>query len=105
MARNEGWPTYKDNGGFRRDPDGRFLTPDGMLKSGRSLAGPLRTGTEPRVGPRAQGPVEAANTAETDFGTDRVSPRRFDPIGTSRRRSGDIPSDFITGQLRKPRDK
>jgi len=34
---------------------------------------------------------------------DRVSPRDFDPIGTSRRRSGDIPSDFITGQLRKPR--
>jgi hypothetical protein len=105
MARNEGWPPYKDNGGFRRDPDGRFLTPDGFLKSGRSLAGPLRTGTEPRVGPRAQGPVEAARTAESDFGTDRVSPREFDPMGTSRRRSGDIPSDFITGQLRKPRER
>ena len=105
MARNEGWPTYKDNGGFRRDPYGRFLTADGWMRSGRSLAGPLRTGTEPRVGPRASGPVEGANSSESDFGMDRVSPRDFDPIGTSRRRSGDIPSDFITGQLRKPRDR
>jgi hypothetical protein len=103
MARNEGWPRYKEGGGFRGDPDGRFLTADGHLKSGRSPAGPLRTGTEPRVGPRARGPVESANSSESDFGMDRVSPRDFDPAGTSRNRSGDIPSDFITGQLRKPR--
>jgi hypothetical protein len=47
--------------------------------------------------------VESANSSESDFGMDRVSPRDFDPAGTSRNRSGDIPSDFITGQLRKPR--
>jgi hypothetical protein len=103
MPRNAGWPTYKGDGGFRADPDGRFLTADGFQKSGRSLAGPLRTGTEPRVGPRASGPVEAANSAESDFGMDRVSPRDFDPAGTSRERSGDIPSDLITGQLRRRR--
>jgi hypothetical protein len=101
MARQTEWPRGKDNGGARGDPDGRFLTADGFLKSGRSLAGPLRTGTEPRVGPRARGPAETDQSAVSDFGMDRVSPRDFDPMGTSRRRSGVIPSDLVTGQLRR----
>ena len=103
MARNAGWPTYKEDGGFRRDPDARFLTADGFLKPGRSLAGPLRTGTERRVGPRAQGPVETGYSRESDFGMDRVSPRDFDPMGTPRERFGEIPSALVTGQIRRRR--
>ena len=30
---------------------------------------------------------------------DRISPKDFDPMGTTRRRFGDIPSDAITEQL------
>ena len=91
----------RDNGGIRGDPDARFLTADGFQSNGRSLAGPLRTGTEPRVGPRSRGPAETEQSGVSDFGMDRVSPRDFDPMGTSRRRSGVIPSDLVTGQLRR----
>lgn len=71
MAKQSEWPT-------NRDPTAVFVTRDGYLKSGRPLAGPLRIGTEPRVGPRGAG--EGGNS---DFGVDRIDPRRFDPIGTS----------------------
>ena len=55
-----------------------FETADGFLKSERSLAGPLRMGTAPNVGPRG-----ALRDGSSDFGMDRVSPRGFDPEGTS----------------------
>jgi hypothetical protein len=77
MAKQSEWPT-------NRDPSAVFVTRDGYLKSGNSLAGPLRTGTEPRVGPR--GAVAGGNSS--DFGTDRISPRGFDPIGTDLDRTG-----------------
>ena len=67
------WPPVK------RERIGDFLTPDGYLRSGRPLAGPLRLGTEPRVGPR--GLLRDGTTS--DFGMDRVSPRGFYPMGTS----------------------
>lgn len=67
------WPTVK------REPVGYFQHPDGILRSDRSLAGPLRLGTEPRVGPR--GFLRDGNAS--DFGVDRVSKRGFDPMGTS----------------------
>jgi len=66
------WPKVK------REPVGHFQHPDGVLRSDRSLAGPLRLGTEPRVGPR--GFLRDGNAS--DFGMDRVSPRRFDPMGS-----------------------
>lgn len=75
------------------------LTPDGWLRGGRSVAGPLRMGTTPGVGPRG-GAVEADYTHVTDFGTDRIAPRDFDPMGTARNRFGDIPSDLIAEQVR-----
>lgn len=81
------WPTVRGN------PTAFFETPDAYLKSGRSLAGPLRMGTSPGVGPRGAPP-----TGASDFGMDRVSPRDFDPAGTSRERTGTIPSDLISSQ-------
>jgi hypothetical protein len=67
------WPIVK------RERTGDFLTPDGFLRSGRPVAGPLRLGTEPRVGPRGL----LQDGTVSDFGMDRVSPRGFDPMGTS----------------------
>jgi hypothetical protein len=67
------WPRVK------RQPVADFLTPNGFLKSDRSLTGPLRLGTEPRIGPRGLLP----DGTSSDLGMDRVSPRGFDPAGTS----------------------
>lgn len=90
------WPRTRDNGLERRGPDAFFLTPDGYLKSGRSLAGPLRLGTEPRVGPRG-----AIRNGSSDFGMDRISPRGFDPMGTALSRYGpQEESPLISRQLR-----
>ena len=73
------WPTQQTKDGTpRSDPTACFLIPDGKTRSDRSLAGPLRLGTEPRVGPRG-----AVRNGGSDFGMDRVSPRGFDPMGTS----------------------
>ena len=66
------WPSVK------RQPTGDFLIPDGFTRTGRSVAGPLRMGTSPGVGPNGltgDGPT-------SDFGMDRVSPKGFDPMGT-----------------------
>jgi hypothetical protein len=88
QGRQGEWPT-------NRDPTATFVTPDGYLRSpGRSLAGPLRTGTEPRVGPKG-----SAGNGASDFGTDQLDPAkgRFDPIGTSTTRDPAPPqSEFIS---------
>lgn len=78
-----------------------FLTPDGYLRSDRQLSGSHRTGTEPRVGPRANGPNAADYGRQSDFGMDRVSPRDFDVLGTARNRFGEIPSGLITERTRR----
>jgi hypothetical protein len=67
------WPSVK------RNPTADYQTANGFLRSGRPLAGPLRLGTEPRVGPRGLLP----DGTSSDFGMDRVTPRGFDPAGTS----------------------
>jgi len=72
------WPKGRETGAEKRSPEAYFLTPDGYLKSGRSLAGPLRLGTEPLVGPKG-----ASRNGSSDFGMDRITPRGFDPMGTS----------------------
>jgi len=56
------------------------VSPDTDLNSDRSLVGPLRLATEPRVGPRG---IVGDGAINTDFGVDRISPRGFDPMGTS----------------------
>ena len=55
-----------------------FQAPDATERSDRSLAGPLRLGPAPCVVPRG-----ALRPGGSDLGTDRVSPRGFDPMGTS----------------------
>ena len=54
------WPRVK------REPNGTFLTADGVLRSERSLT--------------------------ADFGRDHVSPRHFDPMGTSDERAPPFPA-------------
>ena len=77
------WPRGRRDGSERNSPDAFFLSPDAYLRAGRSLAGPLRLGTEPRVGPSG-----AIRNGSSDFGMDRISPRGFDPIGTALSRYG-----------------
>lgn len=105
MASQREWPRGKDNGAGRNAPTARYLTPDGCTSDAYSLAGPLRTGTNPDVGPRARGPVSQGRSYETDFGTDRGSPHRFDPIGTSLDRYAPkgIETTFTTDQVRRGR--
>jgi hypothetical protein len=87
---NEGWPKYKPGGGAKGDPAATFVTPDGYLKSDRSLA-TLKMGTSPGVGPKG------ASNGATDFGSDRLSPRGFDPIGTDLDRTGpQVPSERVS---------
>lgn len=81
--RRQTWP-YN---GEASSPAALTLSPDGTLNSGRSLAGPLRKGTAGSVGPSGFGPGNGAS----DFGTDRVSPRHFDPMGTSDTRAPPFP--------------
>ena len=71
------WPTLKPDGSQQGSPNACFLTPDGKLRSDLSLAGPLRMGTAPKVGPKGAPPP-----GSSDFGVDRVSPRGFDPMGS-----------------------
>lgn len=73
------WPTQKPSGSDRSAPRAIFATSDGYLNSERPIAGPLRMGTERRVGPKGA----LRDGAGSDFGVDRVSPRGFDPLGTS----------------------
>ena len=83
--RQSEWPVTK------REKIGDFATPDGYLRSSRPLAGPLRIGTEPRVGPRGPMP-EGTNS---DFGMDNVSPRWFDPMGNPNRRAPEFPGSTL----------
>ena len=72
--------------GQAASPPALTVIPDCVTNSARSLAGPLRLGTAPGVGPRG-----APDIGRTDFGMDRISPRRMDPMGTDNTR--DPPRD------------
>lgn len=65
----------------KREPVGCFQIPDGKTRSDRVLAGALRLGTSPGVGPG--GPTL---DGRSDFRTDRIDPRRWDPMGTAKER-------------------
>jgi hypothetical protein len=96
MAENRTkWPPQ------RNEPVGHYAHPDGTLRSDRSLAGPLRLGTAPGVGP--SGFLRDGNAS--DFGMDRVSPRGFDPIGTSDTRApAQEASTLLSRETRTRRD-
>jgi hypothetical protein len=70
------WPPVKPSGAGRGAPVATFQTPDTTVRSERSLAGPLRMGTAPGVGPKG-----APDVGASDFGMDSITPRRADPIG------------------------
>lgn len=77
MAQHKGrqgeWPIVK------REPDAWVLAPDVYERTDRGAAGPLRSGTvQNGVGPRGRVPQDVS-----DYKMDRVSPREFDPMGTS----------------------
>lgn len=91
------WPRTREDGTEPRSPTAFFVHPDTTLKSERSVAGPLRMGTAPGVGP--SGAIRGGTSS--DFGLDRVSPRRFDPIGTPLERQGpQEASTLISRELR-----
>lgn len=76
VRRQSEWPIVK------REPDAWVVAPDVWERTDRGAAGPLRSGTVPDgVGPRGRG--RSAPRDASDYGMDRVSPREFDPIGTS----------------------
>jgi len=68
------WPFQ----GSAASPAALTLTPDGILNSDRSLAGPLRRGTYGDIGPK---PLGGGRGGNSDFGMDRISPRARDSIG------------------------
>jgi hypothetical protein len=84
------WPTVK------RQPVADFAVPDGYFRTGRSVAGTLRMGTEPRVGPNGM----LTDGANSDMGMDRVSPRGFDPIGTAKQRYAGEGSTLLSRSIR-----
>lgn len=78
--RRQSWP-YN---GAAASPPAITVSPDTDLNSGRPLVGRLRWGTAPGVGPRYGRAGDNGDSLQgTDFGMDRVSPRGFDPMGTS----------------------
>ena len=78
MAR-ETWPRLR----VMASPAALTLTPDGLLNSDRSLAGPLRRGTYGPVGPTGRALGSVASRGASDMGMDFVSPRAMDHIGVS----------------------
>jgi len=69
--REREWPATASS------PPGLTLSPDALIRSDRSLIGPLRSGTAAgAVGPRGR-----AGGGESDYGTDRPELRPVDSIG------------------------
>ena len=90
------WPRTREDGTEPRSPTAFFATGDNMLKSGRGVAGPLRMGTAPPVGPGG-----LTRNGSSDFGMDRITPRGFDPEGTALTRYGpQEPSPLVSRELR-----
>lgn len=97
-----GWPhARRSDGTERRSPTGFYQSPDVVERSDRSLAGPLRLGTAPRVGPRG-----AIRNGSSDLGMDRITPRGFDPMGTSlEREPRQEASELVSREVRRSRQR
>jgi hypothetical protein len=95
-----GWPyARRSDGTERRSPTGFYQAPDVLERSNRALAGPLRLGTAPGVGPRG-GPIPGGS----DLGMDRITPRGFDPMGTSlTREPRQEGSELVSREVRRSR--
>jgi hypothetical protein len=92
------WPQVRRTDGTeRRGPTGFYQSPDVVQRSNRNLTGPLRLGTSPGVGPRG-----ATMIGASDLGMDRISPRGFDPMGTSDSRApAQEASELVSRELRR----
>jgi hypothetical protein len=89
------WPPIAES------PPAYTLHPDGVFRSDRALAGPLRMGTAQGAGPKNR---LDDGTTSSDMGVDRASPRKFDPAGTSTTRGpAREESPRISREARKPR--
>lgn len=97
------WPRQRPaDGTDRTSPTGFFEHPNGILRSDRSFAGPLRMGTAVGVGPK--GALRGGNSS--DFGMDRISSRGFDPLGTSDTRAPlQETSPLVSREVRRGRGK
>jgi hypothetical protein len=93
MTQSE-WPPYK------RQRIADFVTPDGYLRNERNLTGPLRMGTEPKVGPRGL----VAGGGASDFEMDRL-PRRFDPVGSHNERTPPRQTSTLLSRAVRSRSK
>jgi hypothetical protein len=95
------WPRKRERDGTEpRSPVGFFQSPDAIERSNRSLVGPLRLGTSPGVGPRGA----QRNGFNSDFGVDRITPRGFDPMGTSlEREPRQESSELVSREVRRSR--
>jgi hypothetical protein len=95
----QAWPRMRRSGKAEGDPRACFQAPGLLEESNRSLTGPLRRGTEPRVGVKGQ-----RMPGGSDFGMDRVTPRGFDPMGTSDTRApAQEASELISSRVRRYR--
>jgi hypothetical protein len=78
-----------------------YAVPDGYFRSDRALAGPLRMGTARNVGPSG---ALFRDGFSSDMGTDRLTPRGFDPMGTSlEREPRQERSTYISREIRSRR--
>lgn len=78
------WPRVRESDGTSRNsPTGFFKSANLIARSDRAVAGPLRLGTAPGVGPKGA----LRDGGSSDFGTDRITPRGFDPLGISETRA------------------
>lgn len=93
------WPRVK------REPDAWVLKPDGYERTDRSYAGPLRTGTSALHGVGPKNLVTTGESRITDLGTDRVSPRGFDPAGTALSRYGPQYGSELIARRRRDTDR
>lgn len=99
---NREWPPVRESDGTSRNSPTGYFQRDGVLqRSDRQVAGPLRLGTAPGVGPRG-----ALRNGSSDYGMDRISKKGFDPMGTSDSRDNvQEASDLISREVRRGRNR
>lgn len=88
LGRQTEWPRVK------REVVGDFANPTGYSRSDRVVAGPLRMGTTPNVGPKGDAVVADYLQRGSDFG--------MDMIARDRKIDRKFPSDLFARQIRGP---
>ncbi|HEX3520782.1 MAG TPA: hypothetical protein VHT52_01690 [Stellaceae bacterium] len=99
MAKQSEWPRIK------REPESYFAGPDGYHRSDREVAGPLRMGTTPEVGPKGPA-VKADRSSSSDFGMDRIDGTAGHDINKGTKEppppyKSDLIAQFERGRTRK----